>query len=304
MKISARKIKQRIKFLNNFQKITKSVSLISAIRFRKSFLTIKRIILNVFYLMDVFYQLANRYPQIINYLTLERIKIKTKEKNLLIIVVNSDRGLAGAFDQLIFKKTEELIQKLESQNILIGVLGRKGVNYFSKKFNLLFSYKNFENFLPENLARELFNYLNQLIKQGRINEIYFIRSNLTPVGFLVEELKIFPYDVETIKNLIDKIKPRMKEWESLVHQDILKISEDYIFEPNIKTVLLTILANVFYLILYTLILESQASLELTRTITMKKASNNAQEIKNKTILEYNKIRQQKITEELIDLLRT
>ena len=298
MKVSLRKLKQKIKFLNNFQKITKSINLISAIRFQKSLMVIRKIILNVFYLMEIFRQIVINYPTAKNQL------INLKERKILIIVVNSDRGLAGAFDQLIFKKTENLITKLGIQNIYLGVLGKKGFNYFSKRFNLLFSYKNFENFLPENLARELFNYLNYLIEQKKITEIYFIRSNLTSFGFQVEDLKIFPYDNEVISDLIEKILPQMKEWENLKIKKPPIISKEFIFEPNYKIVISTILKNVFYLILYILILESQASLELTRTLTMRKASENAQKIKNKNILEYNTLRQQRITEELIDLLRS
>lgn len=302
MKISSRKLKQKIKFLNNFQKITKSISLISAVRFQKNFSQIRRIISNVFYLMTIFQQLINKYPEEINYLTNK--KFKDKDRKILIIVVNSDRGLAGSFDQLIYKKTENLIYSLGHSKIFLGVLGKKGVSYFSKKFKLLFSYKNLENFLPENLARELFDYLNYLISENKVNEIYFVRSNLTSTGFLVEDLKIYPYDFETVKNLINKIVPKMKEWENLKYIETDISLKDFIFEPNIKVVLLTLLKNIFYLVLYTLILESQASLELTRTITMRKASENAQEIKERNILEYNKLRQQKITEELIDLLRT
>ncbi|MCS7183829.1 MAG: F0F1 ATP synthase subunit gamma [Patescibacteria group bacterium] len=290
------RLKKRIKFLNNFQKITKSVSLISAVRFQKNILRIRRIILNVFYFLSITNQLVLQYPQIFD-------KKKKEEGNYLVVVVSSDRGLAGSFDQLIFKKTESIIQNLAGKNFFLGVLGRRGVNHFRQKYSLEFSYQNFENFLPENLAKEMFNYLNFLINNKNITDIYFIRSNLTPTGFFVETLKIFPYTLETLEELIEKVLPKMKEWEKLKIVEIKKEYKEYIFEPTIQKIIKLILANVFYLVLYILILESQASLELTRTITMKKASENSKEIKNKAILQYNKLRQQKITEELIDLLR-
>ncbi|GIW66894.1 MAG: ATP synthase gamma chain [Candidatus Parcubacteria bacterium] len=299
MKLSSQKIKKRIKFLTNFQKITKSVSLISAVRFQKRIIVIKRIIPNIFYLLNIFYRIANKYSEEVKKLSEKR---NVQQDNNLIIVVSSDRGLAGSFDQLIFKKTEDLIS--EQSNYLLGVIGQKGVNYFKRKYNLEFSFYNFENFLPENLARELFDYINYLLTAKEINNIYFVRSNLSSSGFIVEDLKIFPYDIKTIESLIDKIVPKMREWEKFkIEYYYNQVFADYIFEPNIRIALLTILKNLFYLILYVLILESQASLELTRTITMRKANENAKRIKDKTILEYNKLRQQKITEELIDLLR-
>ncbi|GIW65645.1 MAG: ATP synthase gamma chain [Candidatus Parcubacteria bacterium] len=302
MKVSSQKIKKKIKFLNNFQKITKSVSLISAVRFQKKLTVVRRIIPNIFYFLNIFYSIIEKYPEETK-MIFEK-KVNEKGKNL-IIVVSSDRGLSGSFDQLIFKKTRDLIDsELNNENFLLGIIGQKGVNYFKKLYQLEFFFYKFENFLPENLARELFNYINVLLNRGKIKNIYFVRSNLTFSGFIVESLKIFPYDIKTIEELIDKIIPKMKEWEKLKFESPIKKNlTDYIFEPNIRLTLNVLLRNLFFLILYTLILESQAALELTRTITMKRANENAKKIKNKTILEYNKLRQEKITEELIDLLR-
>jgi F-type H+-transporting ATPase subunit gamma len=291
-----RAIRKRIKFLSNFQKITKSISLISAIKFQKVYQKIARIIFNVFYLLDIFEEVLKRHPKT----SKEFLNLKMNEKGKrLIISIASDRGLAGSFDYLIFKKTEEIL----NGDFYLGTIGLKAEKYFKKKYQLLFSFSKFENVLPEDFAKELLSYLQLLIEQEKLKEIYLVRPNLTSSGFFVESLKIYPFDLEVINELLEKIKVKTKEFEGLKKEEPRFKEFRYILEPSPEIVIRTILNQVFYLIFYALILQAQASLEFARTITMKKASENAEELKEKEILNYNKMRQQKITEELIDIRR-
>jgi F-type H+-transporting ATPase subunit gamma len=291
-----RVLRKRIKFLTNFQKITKSISLISAIKFQRVYQKISNILRNVFYFLDIFEEIVRKYPQ-----TLKRVSnlqpISKGKK--LIICIASDRGLAGNFDYLIFKKTEEFL----NGDFYLGTIGLKAEKYFKKKYRLLFSFSKFENVLPEEFAKELLSYLQLLIEKEKIKEICLIRPNLTSSGFIVESLKVYPFDLESIRELLEKIKIKTKEFESLKKEEPRFKEFQYILEPSPEIVIRTILNQVFYLIFYALILQAQASLEFARTITMKKASENAEELKEKEILNYNKMRQQKITEELIDIRR-
>jgi F-type H+-transporting ATPase subunit gamma len=291
-----RAIRKRIKFLTNFQKITKSVSLISAIKFQRVYQKISNILINVFYFLDIFEEIAKRYPNALK----EVLKLKpVLQGKKLIICIASDRGLAGSFDHIIFKKTEELL----NGDFYLGTIGLKAEKYFQKKYQLLFSFSKFENVLPEEFAKELLSYLQLLIEKEKIREIYIIRSNLTSSGFIVESLKVYPFDLNSIRDLLEKIKIKTKEFEILKKEEPRFKEFQYILEPSPTILFKTILNQVSYLVLYALILQSQASLEFTRTITMKKASENAEELKEKEILNYNKMRQQKITEELIDIKR-
>jgi len=291
--ISARK---RIKFLINFQKITKSINLISAIKFQRVYQKISSILKNVFYFLDIFEEILKRHPES----SKDILKTRTfSEGKKLIICIASDRGLAGSFDYLIFKKTEEFL----NGDFYLGTIGLRSEKYFKKKYKLFFSFSRFENILPEDFAKELLSFIQLLIEKAKISEIYLIRPNLTSSGFFVESLKIYPFNLDSINDIIEKIKIKTKEFEKLKKERTNFKDFVYILEPSPKVIIKTILNQVFYLIFYALILEAQASLEFARTITMKKASENANEFKEKEILNYNKIRQQKITQELIDIKR-
>ncbi|GBD34338.1 ATP synthase gamma chain, sodium ion specific [bacterium HR35] len=290
------KIRKQIKFLTNFQKTTKSISLISSIKFQKTYRKISRIMKNVFYLLEIFREILRRHPRLIS--NLEIIK-KDLEGKILIVVIASDKGLAGVFDQLIFKEAENF---LKDKDFYLGTIGLKAEKYFKKKYQLLFSFSKFENILPESFARELLSFFDLIIKENKIKEIYLIRPNLTSTGFQIEVVKVFPLTLETLKDLIEKIKVKTKEFEFLKPKESLREFK-YILEPSPQILIQTIFNQISYLIIYALILQSQASLEFMRTLTMKKASENAEKIKEREILDYNKLRQQKITEELLDLRR-
>ena len=289
------KLRRKIKFLENFQKITKSISLMSSIKFQKTYKKITQIMKNVFYLLEIFEEILKRHKG----LTIEFIKENPQGKTL-VVVVASDRGLAGLFDQMIFKKAEEFLN--EKGDFYLGTIGLKAEKYFKKKYPLLFSFNKFENILPESFAKELLSFFDTLIKKKKVKEIYLIRPNLTSSGFLVENIKIWPLDLLGLNDLIEKIKLKTREFKDLKRSKTLSDFK-YILEPSPEMLVRTIFNYVSYLIIYALILQGQASLEFTRTITMRKASENAEEIKEKELLNYNKVRQQKITEELLDLRR-
>jgi F-type H+-transporting ATPase subunit gamma len=286
------KIRRRIKFLTNFQKITKSISLISAIKFQRIYLKITNILKNVFYLLSIFEEVLNRQKSSLAFEAVPQGKT-------LLIVIASDKGLAGAFDYAIFRKAEEFLK----ENFYLGTIGLKAEKYFKKKYDLLFSFSKFENVLPEDFAKELLTFIQHLIEKEKIKEILLVRPNLTSSGFIVESLKIFPFTPETLGQLIEKIKIKTKEFEKLKKEEVKFKYFEYILEPSPAIILRTLLNQSFYLIFYALILEAQASIEFMRTITMKKAAENAEDLKEEEILNYNKFRQQKITEELIDIRR-
>lgn len=301
--LSLRKLKQRLKFLDKFQKMTKSVGLLSSVRYRKAYQKISQILASSYYLLSLFKEILKRNPRISKKIK-EKLKVYKSNKTL-IIVIASDRGLAGAFDLSIFEKTKNLVERLKAENkkILIGVIGRKAENYFKKRMKLLFSFSNFESIFPESFSKELISYLQFLIEEEKLGEIIFVRPNLSFAGYFVEEIKIYPFNLEVLEEIIEKILPRIRYWQALKKEREFKYEFEYVLEPSPEKILEIILEIVFYSLIYVIILESQASLELARTITMQRAERNSEEIKQKTLIDYNKLRQNKITQEILDTIK-
>lgn len=300
---SLRKLKQRLRFLDKFQKMTKSVGLLSSVRYRKAYQKISQILASTYYLLNIFKEILKRNPGIDKKVK-EKLKIH-KSNRVLIIAIASDRGLAGAFDLTIFEKTKNLIEKMKKENkdILLGVIGKKAENYFKKRYPLLFSFSKFEGLFPETFAKELISYLRFLIEENKLGEVIFIRPNLSFSGYFVEEIKIYPFNLEVLEDIIEKILPKIRYWQALKKEREFRYEFEYILEPSPEKILEIILEIVFYSLIYVIILESQASLELARTITMQRAEKNSKELSEKTLIEYNKLRQNKITQEIFDTLQ-
>lgn len=305
MKKSLRKTKQRIKFLDNFQKITKSISLLSAVKFQKIHILIKNIIKNVVYLISLFSEIQKRNPSIKKFL--KEFVSPYKSNKSLIIVIASDRGLAGSFDKIIFEKTAQLIIDLKKQNksIVLGIIGKKAEKYWHNKSEVVFSFSKIENVLAQQLALELIDYLDYLITYSKIDEIFIIFSKMSSAGFIIQPLKVYPFTIENLQNLAVGILPSLFKKEAAYFFDNelnrFKWNFEYILEPNVDTIARFVIKQVMFLLAYAIILESQATLEFVRTITMRRAYENSNILKNKEVIAYNKLRQQKITEELVDL---
>lgn len=297
--VNLRTVKRRIGFLNNFQKITQTISLISFIEHQKSHTQIRKIVNNVYHLLSLFSEISKRHPETQRILQ-RKFQIDESGKKL-VIVIASDKGLAGALDQNIFQKTENYLK--QKKDFYLGTIGLKAEKYFEAKYSLIFKSSNFEKFSKNDFIK-LLNSINLLFTKKEINKITVIRPNLINFNFMVDVIQIFPFNIEVLNQLIEK--------HLLSHQKIIKFEKpsakpiwefNYILEPKPEILINTIINQTFYLILYALILQSLATLEFVRTTTMKRASDNAQNLKEKEILIFNKLRQQKITAELIDISR-
>lgn len=303
---SLRKLKQRLKFFDNFQKITKTVFLISSVKYRRYYQQIADVISTVFYLGSTFKEILHRYPEVKSYLPPD---FNIKGKKSLIIPIVSDRGLAGSFDLVIIQRSEKLINRLKEKGreVVIGVIGKKGKNYFSKKYQLLFSFDNLESLQAKNFTEELISYLRFLIKKGEVREIFFVQPVLASGTYRVEITKVFPIIFKSIDHFIKRIIYQTKFLEKL--SSLRKNEESpnlffYILEPSPQELVKVIFENVWYSFIYIIVLHSLASLEIARTITMKRAEEKAKELKSEALLKYNKIRQTKITQEILDIARS
>ncbi len=303
-KSSLKKLKQRLRFLGNFQKMTKTLSLISSVKYKKYYQQISEIINVVFYLLWLFKEILKSNPNIKNYLPSNFLK--PPGKKTLIIAITSDRGLAGAFDISIFETTNNLINsfKKENKEFLLGVIGKKGETYFSKRYKLLFSFSKLEGIQAKNFSEELISYLRFLVDKGELNEIIFVQPILSLSGYKVEQTKVFPLNFESLEVLINKIVYQTKISKIMKKEEEKeKYFFQYILEPSAGEIAEVIFENVWYSLIYIIILLSQASLEIARTITMKRAEENADKLKSETILAYNKLRQNKITQDILDIIR-
>lgn len=201
----------------------------------------------------------------------------------LFIVISSDLGLCGSYNYNIYHVVDDLIKKYPNDDFIL--LGNKAVSHYANSkinVNKEFEGANLNN--VNKLATQLKNYCISSYKEDTYQEIHFIYTKyLNSLTFKVEDSLILPIDISVEESKeINEISP-------IVQPDKKKIMESLI-PLYIESKILTNLLN------------SSVSEHACRRNAMESASDNASELLEKLTLQYNKARQENITNEIIEVV--
>ncbi|WP_185855570.1 ATP synthase F1 subunit gamma [Blattabacterium cuenoti] len=211
--------------------------------------------------------------------------LKKNKNEKLFIIITSDRGLCGSFNNYIFERLHNIIQKkhYESKNYTFFPIGKKGLIYLQKKKYNICNIPNINNCFYSLEKMEFF------IKN--ITSLFFERFSSVYVIYNKLKSSIYPKTV-VYKLLPISIKNFFKKEYKI--SPILEPSEEKVLHFLIKK-FLSLKFNKIYL-------KSSYSEHNSRMIAMHKASENAKNIKNNLILNYNKERQTIITKEILEII--
>jgi F-type H+-transporting ATPase subunit gamma len=210
-------------------------------------------------------------------------------QNVAIIVFSSDTSLCGAFNANAsheLKKTVNTYSKtLDSSHIFVYTIGKKVYESFKKTgFPIT---KNYENLAGKNDYKPMADLATSLIEQ-------FKKKQIDRVEVLFHHFKGIGVQRLVKIQLLPVILPAQEK--NIRH----KIN--YIHEPSLESLLNVLIPKSIRLRLYTALLDSNASEHAARMMAMQIATDNANELVVKLTLQYNKSRQQAITNELLDLI--
>lgn len=284
---SLKDIKIRIDSTKNTQQITKAMKLVSAAKLRKAQHNIVNMRPYAHSLRKVIADIA--MTQKVSHPLMER---RASVKNVLLVVLSSDRGLCGAFNSNINKFTENFIKinKVKYQKIDTLFIGRKANDFFAKRGIKPVDYINR---LDKDISYELASKVSARImsdyNSGNYDEVVVVHNEFkSAISQIVVAETILPVNIEL----------------SAFKTDILnkKFSPDLIFEPKPEIMIEQLLRKHFDLQIYRCMSESVAAEHGARMSSMENATNNAKEMINNLTLTYNKLRQEKITKELIEIV--
>ncbi len=284
MSMALKELKNRIKAADNIKQITRAMKLIASVKIKKiqrAFLPFREYIKDLQKIVSV---LLRNTDFRMNLGNLDILKEKQGDK-IGLIVVTSDKGLCGAFNTNIFNYFEKKYSNLREKLIVIPV-GKKGVNYFSKRgYNLFATFEKVGD-IPsfdfiKRLRYEIFNLYERV---PRIEVIY--TKYYSPSKFLPISIKLLPFDV----SLID-IKE--EKGDNVDH---------FIFEPSLDDIGQEIFEIYVNSLIYQLILDSKLSEFSARLMAMNTATENAENLIKDLKLLFFKKRQESITKELLEIV--
>ena len=284
---SLKDIRIRIDSTKNTQQITKAMKLVSAAKLRRAQNQIVNMRPYASTLLKVIADVA-----VTNRVTHPLMTVPTETKKVLLVVLTSDRGLCGAFNSNINKFAESYYKANKSslEKVDFIFVGRRAVDYFGRRgIKGVDTILKLDREVSYELASKVASRLMKDYLDGHYDEIRLIYNEFkSAISQKVVSETLLPIDIS--KNTFG------------VTEALPSFSMDMIYEPDPEKIVDQLLVKAFSAQVYRCMCESVASEHGARMSAMESASNNARDMINKLTLTYNKLRQEKITTELIEIV--
>jgi F-type H+-transporting ATPase subunit gamma len=295
---SLRDIRSRIGSVQNTQQITRAMKMVAAAKLRRAQERIFSTRPYAFKIREMIGHLRQRLDVTAHPLFQARDEVN----GALVIVVTSDRGLAGAFNSNLLKVAEATIAERYSAQRDAGTLqvvavGRKAHEYFAKRdLPLVGDYRGVFNDLRFPTAGEIVDRAVEGFLAGEwdvVEVVYNEFQNTITQNRVAEQL--LPIPAETF------FTPVMESADDLDTDAPEADDVEYIFEPSAEVLLERLIPEYLQYQLWRAMLESNASEQGARMVAMDAATTNAGELLKDLKLTYNRARQAAITTEIIEI---
>ena len=244
-------------------------------------------------------------------------------KRVALVIYSSNSSLCGGFNANIIKLMQKVVAEYDELglgNIDIYPIGRKVAEKAAKLgYRVMGDYADLADKPNVNECIEIAKQLGERYAQGEIDRVELIYHHFKSAGSQVLTRETFlPIDLEeelqrdherdltsiiATKESQEYLKKRGERTVSREEKQSVKpLNDNFIVEPNMDAVLSKLIPKLLHLMLYTALLDSNASEHAARMVAMQTATDNADELLRELNLQYNKSRQQAITSELLDIV--
>jgi F-type H+-transporting ATPase subunit gamma len=277
-----KELKKKIKSTKGTLKITKAMKLVSAAKLNKAqarILGLRPYSSELEGTVKTVAALATNYSN--KYFT------QTENNKAVVLVISSDKGLAGPYNSSLAKTVRRFVAENKEEDLKFYWIGKKVKELLQKEVNSgkHFTFVKGEPTYEE--VRKVAEELGQMFMTGEVGKIYVAyNSFISAIAFDSKVRQLLPmqvsaHDQETIKS---------------------KYPYDFKYEPGASEILDTLVPEVYLTTVYTCVLDAIASEHGSRMNAMENASKNSKEVVKKLTLKMNKMRQARITTELIEVV--
>ena len=286
-----RDIRKRIESINNTQQITRAMKMVASAKLRKAQ---ERMNNNRPYAANM----ASMVGRLSSIVSSDNVLLKEAQPptSALLIVVGSDRGLCGGFNNNLFKMVEprindDLAEYKRNDTLSMITIGSKPSIYYSQyNYPIVGKYPAFYDDHNFNKVSQIMGGIIDRFVEGVYDEVYLAYNEFKTVMSQNRVFKkILPIDTEDVLDSEEEEESTTGEM-------------DYIFEPDAHSIMDALLPKHLNVQLWTAILESFAAEQGARMTAMDNATENAKELEGDLRLQYNKARQAAITTEISEIV--
>lgn len=271
-----RELKSRIRSAKKTQQITKTMQMVAASRLKKSEMVFRQA-RPYHEKMETILSHLMESSQGVSHPFFESREVKT----IGLVIVTSDRGLCGAYNTNVITRAEAFLRQTRSQNVQLILIGKKGYDYFkSREWPILMKFLDLAGRPDYEKISGITSQLIEAYLSGTVDEVQVLYTNF----------------VSALSN-----KPVLKKFLNL-QQEKEGLKSDFIFEPDIETIIDQFLARQIASRMYSALLESFTAENSSRMVAMKSATDSAKEMIGRLTLKGNKARQAAITKEILEIV--
>lgn len=289
-----RELKTRIGSVSSSEKITGAMKMISSAKVHKNEQALKRL---VPYKSQINRIMGHILRTDVNFSSpLTEVK---EVHNIGVVVFGSDDGLCGAYNINIFKRLLEILNDMRVKygkvNFTLYPVGKKMLRAVEKLEGDDINVRTFDGVDSKMEGETVNNFTRTLEKEflnGTVDSVHVVYMNFLSMSRQVlRDDQLFPVQADALLSDAQEATATKEEENKL-----------YIFEPDANDIFNVVLPMFVLSTMQQVTIENRASEQAARVMAMQSANDNAQKLLESLQLEYNKLRQQSITTELLDIV--
>lgn len=226
--------------------------------------------------------------------------IQSREaRRRLVILVTSDKGLAGSINSAVLKQMDQLLADGLPSDIL--AIGRKAVDYANRMgLDIVSEYTNISDGVGIEDVSGMVETVMKKFEDLEYSSVEIVYQNfISTFEQQPTHRRVLPLDPAELQFILSGIKPRSGKWSD--EEAISSKVVDHLVEPSSEMVMSSLIPRLVKIIIYHALLESKASEHSARMVAMKNATDKSKELIKSLTIKYNKVRQAKITAEISEI---
>ncbi len=315
---SLKEIKTRIASVNSTRKITSAMKMVASSKLHHAQVAIQNMLPYENMLEHILKSFLVSTPSVDHELQVEHAELR----RVALVVYSSNSSLCGGFNSNVIKMMMQAVDEYKAQgidDITVYPIGRKVAEKAQKLgYQVAGDFTELADKPSSSDCADIARSLAQQYAAGELDRVEMIYHHFKSAGSQVLTRKTFlPIDLSTEAIGEDNDRDLTSNVATAKAQEYLRkkgeseqrstveahpLNDDFIVEPDLETVLGVLIPKQLHLMLFTALLDSQASEHAARMVAMQTATDNADELLRTLNLQYNKSRQQAITNELLDIV--
>jgi F-type H+-transporting ATPase subunit gamma len=278
---SPREIRRRIRSVKNMSQITRALEMVAASKMRRAQERVTRSRPYSERLQTVLGDLASAQLESDQLQEFPLLAEREEIKKTALILVTPDRGLSGALTANILRRATQYLREQNGITAEVIAVGKKGIQFSARtRQDVVAEFQGLGDRPSLDDIRPITQIAIDEFLSGRVDAVHLV----------------FPKFVNTLVQ-----RPEVVQILPIVRPEKSGVAEEYIFEPDAKTVLNGILPRYVEVLVYQAVLDTVASFYSAQMVAMRNATDNAKELSSDLQLALNKARQAQITNEVAEI---